>query len=74
MAAGLFARHGFAHTSVQQVADAVGYSKPGLLHRFGSKDALFQAALAEVTSTATALRPRSWTTSGGHAYRGCWTS
>lgn len=55
VAAGLFARHGFAHTSVQQMADAVGYSKPGLLHRFGSKDALFQAALSEVTSTAAAL-------------------
>ncbi len=30
VAAGIFAVHGFAHTSVQQIADAVGYSKPGL--------------------------------------------
>lgn len=39
-AAGLFARHGFEHTSVQAVADAVGLSKAGLLHHFPSKDAL----------------------------------
>lgn len=26
-AAGIFAVHGFAHASVQQIADAVGYSK-----------------------------------------------
>ena len=43
VAAGIFAQHGFAQTSVQQVADAVGYSKPGLLHRFGSKEAMFRS-------------------------------
>ena len=51
VAAGIFAVHGFAHTSVQQIADAVGYSKPGLLHRFGSKDALHRAVLEEVAQT-----------------------
>lgn len=51
VAAGIFATHGFAHTSVQQIADAVGYSKPGLLHRFGSKEALHRAVLAEVEET-----------------------
>lgn len=51
VAASIFAVHGFAHTSVQQIADAVGYSKPGLLHRFGSKEALYHAVLAEVTQT-----------------------
>jgi AcrR family transcriptional regulator len=51
VAAGMFATHGFAHTSVQQIADAVGYSKPGLLHRFGSKDALHRAVLQEVQET-----------------------
>ena len=43
-AAALFAQHGFANTSLQQVADAVGYSKAGLLHHFPSKDALYAAA------------------------------
>ena len=51
VAAGIFATHGFAHASVQQIADAVGYSKPGLLHRFGSKDALHRAVLQEVQET-----------------------
>jgi AcrR family transcriptional regulator len=55
VAAGIFAAHGYAHTSVQQIADAVGYSKPGLLHRFGSKDALHRAALAEVADTVRQL-------------------
>ncbi|GII04185.1 TetR/AcrR family transcriptional regulator [Planobispora takensis] len=39
-AAMLFARHGFAETSIQRVADAVGYSKSGLLRHFPSKEAL----------------------------------
>ncbi|MGM1060406.1 TetR/AcrR family transcriptional regulator [Saccharothrix sp. Mg75] len=44
LAAGLFARHGFAHTSLKDLADAVGLSKAGLLHHFPSKEALFEAA------------------------------
>lgn len=51
VAAGIFATYGYHHASVQQIADAVGYSKPGLLHRFGSKDALYRAVLAEVAET-----------------------
>lgn len=51
VAAGIFATYGFAHSSVQQIADAVGYSKPGLLHRFGSKEALHRAVLNEVSET-----------------------
>jgi AcrR family transcriptional regulator len=46
-AAALFARRGFAKTSVQDVADAVGLSKAGLLHHFPSKDALHEAVLAQ---------------------------
>jgi AcrR family transcriptional regulator len=46
-AAALFARRGFAKTSVQDVADAVGLSKAGLLHHFPSKDALYAAVLAQ---------------------------
>ncbi len=47
-AAGLFARHGFAHTSLQQIADAVNYSKAGLLHHYPSKQAIYDAALKTV--------------------------
>lgn len=42
-AAGLFAVHGVERTTVQQIADAVGYSKTGLLHRFPSKQAIVDA-------------------------------
>ena len=45
-AAALFARHGFAQTSVQSVADAVGLSKAGLLHHFPSKQVLWDAVLS----------------------------
>jgi len=48
-AAALFARHGFEHTSVQAVADAVGLSKAGLLHHFPSKDALHTSVLEQST-------------------------
>lgn len=51
VAADIFAVHGFQHSSVQQIADAVGYSKPGLLHRFGSKESLHRAVVSEVTAT-----------------------
>jgi AcrR family transcriptional regulator len=46
-AAALFARRGFTKTSVQDVADAVGLSKAGLLHHYPSKDALHEAVLAQ---------------------------
>lgn len=45
-AAQLFARHGFKETSVQRIADSVGYSKTGLLHRFPTKEALQEAVVA----------------------------
>jgi AcrR family transcriptional regulator len=61
VAAAIFATHGFAHSSVQQIADAVGYSKPGLLHRFGSKEALYGAVLAEVSETLEEITARATT-------------
>jgi AcrR family transcriptional regulator len=51
-AAALFARRGFAKTSVQDVADAVGLSKAGLLHHFPSKEALHEAVLAQAGTLA----------------------
>lgn len=44
-AAALFARQGFAKTSVQDIATAVGLSKAGLLHHFPTKDAIHEAVL-----------------------------
>jgi AcrR family transcriptional regulator len=46
-AAALFARRGFAKTSVADVAAAVGLSKAGLLHHFPSKEALHDAVRAQ---------------------------
>lgn len=51
-AAGLFAHQGFGRTSLQQIADALGYSKAGLLHYYPSKKALYEAVVdAYVSST-----------------------
>lgn len=43
VAAGMFARYGYGQTSLAHVAAEVGYSKAGLIKRFGSKEALFSA-------------------------------
>lgn len=53
--AALFARHGFANTSLQQIADAVGYTKAGLLHHFPNKESLYRAAVQSCRDQATAL-------------------
>jgi AcrR family transcriptional regulator len=55
-AAALFARQGFAKTSIQDIADAVGLSKAGLLHHFPSKDALREAVVAQVATVANRVR------------------
>ena len=54
-AAALFARHGFAHTSLQQIADAVNYSKAGLLHHYPSKQAIYDAVLRTGTDHMQSL-------------------
>jgi AcrR family transcriptional regulator len=54
-AAALFARHGFKETSVQRIADAVGYSKTGLLHRYPSKEALQRAVLERSLAETRAI-------------------
>jgi AcrR family transcriptional regulator len=46
-AAALFARQGFAKTSVQDIAAAVGLSKTGLLHHYRSKDGLRSAVMEQ---------------------------
>ncbi|SDT21315.1 TetR/AcrR family transcriptional regulator [Microlunatus soli] len=58
-ACGLFARQGVARTSLQQVADEVGYSKAGLLHHFPSKEAIAEAAIAAAGRTNTELVERA---------------
>lgn len=55
-AAGLFAAQGFERTSVQQIADAVGYSKTGLLHHFPSKQALLDAVQELIDDALAAVQ------------------
>jgi AcrR family transcriptional regulator len=54
-AAGLFAKHGFENTSLQQIADAIGYSKTGLLYRYPSKKAIYEAGFQAGRDHVTAL-------------------
>jgi len=63
-----FAEHGFAATSLTEIADEVGIRRPSLLHHFPSKDALYQAVLAEelaawssLVDAAVADSTRGWT-------------
>ncbi len=42
----LFAERGFANTSMRQVAEAAGCTKPALYYHFGSKEDLFREAVA----------------------------
>jgi AcrR family transcriptional regulator len=48
----LFARRGYAGTSFQDIADAVGLTRPALYHYVKSKDDLLARLVAEVTVVA----------------------
>lgn len=41
----LFHRHGYHDTSLQQIADAAGLGKAGILHHFGSKAGVMKAVI-----------------------------
>jgi AcrR family transcriptional regulator len=64
-AAALFARHGFKETSVQRIADAAGYSKTGLLHRFPSKEALWEAVFERCTGAVRGVVAHASSVPGG---------
>jgi len=44
----LFAQQGFDGTSLQAIADAVGVSKPSLLHHFSNKDAMRDQVIVDL--------------------------
>lgn len=51
----LFARHGFHAVSVDQIVGQARVNKRMVYHYFGSKDALFEAALSEVYKRIEAI-------------------
>lgn len=53
-ATSLFAQRGYAGTSLQDIADAVGLTRPALYHYFRNKDELLAKLVAEVTVEAAA--------------------
>lgn len=54
----LFARMGYAGTSVQAIADAVGIKKPSLIYWFPSKEALREAVIDDLLSRWNEVLPR----------------
>src|SRR5215472_7305854 len=54
----LFAAHGFEGTALQDIADAVGVSKPAVLHHFPSKEHIRQAVLEGILAHWNKTLPR----------------
>lgn len=54
----LFAAQGFDGTALQEIADAVGVTKPAVLHHFPSKEHVRAAVLDEILSHWQATLPR----------------
>jgi TetR/AcrR family transcriptional regulator len=54
----LFAAHGFDGTAIQDVADAVGVSKPAVLHHFASKEVLRLSVLDAILEHWRGKLPR----------------
>lgn len=56
----LFWRHGFAGTGIRELEQGLGLKAPSIYNRFGSKEALFQAALARYIDRIVGWRVRRY--------------
>jgi TetR/AcrR family transcriptional regulator len=54
----LFGAHGFEGTALQDIADAVGVTKPAVLHHFPSKEHIRQAVLDGILAHWNKILPR----------------
>jgi AcrR family transcriptional regulator len=54
----LFAARGFDGTALQEIADAVGVTKPAVLHHFGSKEQIREAVLGDIVAHWNETLPR----------------
>lgn len=52
----VFWRNGYDNTGVRELESALGIKAPSLYHRFGSKEALFEAALGHYVDTVVRWR------------------
>lgn len=50
IAAGLFAEHGFANVTVDEIGEAAGISGPALYHHFDGKEALLGEMLVDIST------------------------
>jgi AcrR family transcriptional regulator len=69
IAARLFGSQGYDATSVQQIADEMGYSKAAVLYHFPSKDALLAAVLDQAALAVTEIVDDAATRSGDQGRR-----
>ena len=82
IAGDLFAEHGYAHTTVREIADAAGILSGSLYHHFDSKESMIEALLRDfldrigretrASPPATAIRSRRsahWYTSRSARWR-----
>lgn len=65
----LFSRNGYGSTSVREVAEAAGITKPTLYYHFGSKEGLFDALVDQHLAGLETLVEESLSSAGGVAGR-----
>ncbi len=51
----LFAKHGFAATSIREIALSAGVSKANVFHHFGTKDQLYKQVVQRIIRASTEL-------------------